>query len=74
MKKEIITVKTITLALKAKKMLVRENIKSRIIKVDSSKTEHGCSYGIEFNSADFFTVISILKENEFMYSVYRGNR
>ena len=70
MKKCILTVKTITVGLKARKALNAQGIKSSIVKIDSTKSESGCQYGLEFNDRDFYEVISILREYNINYGVY----
>ncbi len=70
LKKDVITVKSVTVGLKCVKMLSRNNIKSKLIKTDSEKTEYGCGYGIEVKSEDFFNVISLMKDHNIPYSVY----
>ncbi len=71
LKTETITVKSITLGLKAKKILAKSGIKSKLVKLDSSKTENGCSYGIEFKSSEFYNIASLLRTNEIEYSVMK---
>ena len=70
MKRSILTVNTITIGMKAKKALSKRGIKSALIKIDSSKTQMGCQYGLEFYEKDFYDVISILRANEIQYGVY----
>ncbi len=70
LKKDILTVRSVTIGLKCVKMLSGNNIKAKLIKIDSDKTEHGCRYGIEFKSEDFFNVIALMKDHNIQYSVY----
>ena len=56
--------------MKCKKALASRGIKSSLVKIDFTKSENGCQYGIEFNERDFYDVISILRENEIEYGVY----
>lgn len=71
MKTNIITVKTITIGLKGKKALAKNGIKANIVKVDSTKSQEGCGYGLEFNTRDFYSVITVLRENGINYGVYK---
>ena len=66
MKSSIITVTTVTLALKAKKILAKEGIRSNVVKVESA--QNGCLYGIEFPTQYFYDVVSILRNNYIEYT------
>ncbi len=70
MKITAITVGSVTYAIKAKKALAGIGIKSKLIKVDSSKTNKGCEYGIEFPSANFLDAVAELKKQQIDYSLY----
>ena len=71
MKKSIVTLKTITQAQKGKKALSRNGIKSNLVKIDQNHSLSGCQYGLEFDDILFYSVISILRENEIDYGVYK---
>lgn len=47
---------TLTLAQKAQRALRRENIVAETVKVDSSKTRRGCSWGVAFDEGVLFSV------------------
>lgn len=68
----IITVGSLTYAMKARKILRAKGINTRLVKLDSALTEHGCAYGIEFRSYESYSVYSVLKENNINYSIYRN--
>ena len=70
MKQTTITVGSVTYAIKAKKALASIGIKTKLIKVDSSKRDLGCEYGIEFPSAYFLDVVAELKKEKINYSLY----
>ena len=72
MKLAIITVGTVTYALKCRKLLSKAGIQSKLVKLDSSKTSKGCTYGIELRSEDFYSAVVILRENGIDYSLYSG--
>ena len=72
MKKSILTVKTITIGLKARKALSGCGIKSNLVKSDYTKSESGCQYGLEFNEQDFYEVISTLRKHGINYGVYKA--
>lgn len=65
-----ITVGSITYAMKLRKQLLRIGVSSELIKVDSSKTKNGCSYGIRLQSSKVYDAVSILKKYGIEYSVY----
>ena len=64
MKKDILTIPTVTLALKAKRLLSKKGITASVVHFNSNENKNGCSYGIEFDIKDYFSVLSILKESE----------
>ena len=65
-----VTVGSVTYAIKVKKILSGIGIKSKLIKVDSSKSQSGCEYGVEFPSPYFLDVVSELKRQKINYTVY----
>lgn len=65
-----ITVGSVTYAIKVRKLLERSGIKSKLVKVDSSKSKNGCTYGIQVHTTLFYDVINILKNSGINYSVY----
>ena len=71
MKQTTLTVGSVTYAIKAKKALSGIGIKSKLIKVDSSKSALGCEYGIEFSSVYFLDAVAELKKQKINYSLYR---
>ena len=68
----IVTVGTVTYAIKLRKLLLREGIRSKLVKVDARENKSGCIHGVEVENKDFYHVISILKSNGISYSVYNG--
>ncbi len=72
MKKLIITMGSVTYAVKAKKILMGNNIPVRLIKVDALLSERGCTHGVEIRYNDFLDVVAILKEHSIPYYVYQG--
>ena len=47
---------TLTLAQKAQRALRSENVAAETVKVDSSKTLRGCSWGVAFDEGALFSV------------------
>ncbi len=70
LKKSIVTINTVTIGIKAKKALLKHGIKSSLIKIDFTKNQNGCQYGLEFSERDFYNVVSILREIGIQYGVY----
>lgn len=71
MKTAVITVGSVTYALKAKKLLAREGLTAKLVKADpSDKGGSGCTYGLEFPARDFYTVASILRSAGIYYQIY----
>lgn len=68
----IVTVKTITIGLKGKRALAAYGIKSRIVKIDASKSQNGCQYGIEFKADNFYEAARALRESGIEYGVYKA--
>lgn len=69
MKKIIVTVGSVTYAIKLKNMLSRKGIRSSLVKVEDNKGS-GCIHGVELDAADFLAAVVIMKENGVNYSVY----
>ena len=65
-----IIVGSVTYAIKLRKLLTRGGIRSKLVKLDDSKNNNGCVYGVEINKADFLGSVVIMNENQIEYSVY----
>ena len=65
-----LTVGSVTYAIKVRKLLERAGVKSKLVKVDSSKSKSGCTYGIQLQTALFYDAVTVLKNNGINYSVY----
>ena len=70
LKTTTITVGSVTYAIKVKKLLLRMNIEAKLIKVDTGRTNTGCTYGIKVSSNKFFDAVALLKQNGIEYTVY----
>ena len=71
MKTDTVTVKTITIGLKGKKILASKGIPSSLVKIDFTKSQNGCQYGLKFNKRDYFAVAEALRENGIEFGEYR---
>ena len=71
MKNLTLTVGSVTYAIKLRKLLARDGIKSRLVKVDNTLTKNGCSHGLEISDSDFYRAVIIMKENNIDYSIHK---
>ena len=65
-----ITVGTLTYAIKARKLLLKKGVPTKLVKVDTMKSDNGCAYGIKLPSSYFYTAVMELKNNGIEYSVH----
>ena len=72
MNKVIITLDSLTYAIKARKILSKKGINSKLVKLDSSSMMSGCTNGIELNSRDFLSAASFLRASGINYSLFNG--
>ena len=71
--KTVVTVETVTYAMKARKLLLRCGIQSELIKTDSRDSGTGCRHGLEISNKDYFEAIRVLGENGIKFSVPKSN-
>ena len=75
MKRDIIlTVGSMTHAIKAKKILNREKISVSILKLDRTVQHNGCGYGIIFSADEEYVAARLLREGKIPYSVYENSK
>lgn len=60
---DVIVLRSLTHAIKAKKLLREYGIDARVVKPDNSRTEKGCGYGISLDRAVTERAITALNEN-----------
>ena len=65
----IITVGSVTYAIKAKRILEREGVNASLVKIDSSKNDNGCTHGIKIYESHLYDAVSILKRMGIEYQV-----
>ncbi len=63
---------SVTYAIKARRLIERSGIKTKLIKTASSPNDRGCQYGIVFSENQFYDVIALLRNNGIEYSVFRN--
>ena len=69
--KTVISIGSFTYAQKARRLLSRVGIAAEPTKLDGAKTKTGCTHGIEISGEDFYSAITVLKENGIAYSLYQ---
>ena len=69
MKRTIITVGSVTYAIKLRKILLKEKIASRLIKLDTEAERAGCTHGLEIDAGDLYAAIMIMKNQGIEYKL-----
>lgn len=64
----VASLKSMTIALKAKKVLNNAFIDCEIIKLEANMTKKGCGYGIKFDCMNYYSVEKVLNENKVNYT------
>ena len=64
----LISLKSMTYAIKAKKALDDYYIDSEIVKLDPKMTKHGCAYGVQFNCVNKEQAVDALKKWSVRYT------
>jgi hypothetical protein len=59
-----------TYAIKAKKLLLRESIPSKLIKTNGESISSGCNHALEIDSNHFYAAVAVLRKNGITYSVW----
>ena len=67
----IITVGSVTYAIKLKRLFSREGIPTRLIKIDA--TDVGCTHGLEIPEKNFYSAVVIMKKYNVNYSIVAKN-
>ena len=70
MNKYTAVIGSMTVALKAQKILLKASINSSVVKIKSSATGNGCSYGLEFDSIQYSNIRHILETSNIKVSRY----
>ena len=70
MEKIIITFKSVTYAIKAKKLLLKFGTEAKLVKIAEDSLS-GCTHGVEISEASFLNAIGVLRNSGIEYSVYR---
>ena len=70
MSNTIVTVGSVTYAIKLQKHLLRAGIRSKLVKVGDSMSR-GCTHGLEIDNNDFYSAVKIMRESGIEYHVYK---
>lgn len=68
----IISMKTMTAALRGQRVLLERGIRSEIVSLDASLTKNGCAYGLQFMCRDVSSVERILRDSRINYGEILG--
>jgi hypothetical protein len=69
----ILTIGTVTLAIRARKLLQAARIAARLIK-QAGTTRAGCAYGLAIRATDMQQAMHILHENDIAFQWSRGEK
>ena len=72
MNTEILSLGSVTYAIKAKKILLNKKIHSKLIKIDSSDKNGGCIYGLKVAEKDYRETVIELKRSGISFSNYES--
>ena len=70
----IVTVGSVTYAIKLRRLLSRSGIRSKLVKLENSNNQNGCTHGVELHYSDFYHAVTIMKANSIDYTVYNSNK
>ena len=68
----VLTLGSVTYAIKGRKLLMRAGINSKLVKVSGGTVGAGCNHGLEISSDDFYSAVSVLRAAGVAYSVVPG--
>ncbi len=63
------TFASFTYANKAKKLLARANVYSKLIKLGTQETGTGCTHGLSVSGENYYRAVEILRSNNVNYRV-----
>ncbi len=68
MEKRVITIPSPTAATKAARLLVKNGVRARSVRLSPEKNRRGCTSGVEVDEKELDTAILILKRYGIVYS------
>ncbi|MBQ7314586.1 MAG: DUF3343 domain-containing protein [Clostridia bacterium] len=70
MQTTVLSVGSVTYAMKAVRILRRIGIQAKTVKLDTNKTAKGCTHGIELATRDVFRAVKELQQQQIPYERY----
>lgn len=67
MKTVDIAVESVTVAIKARKLLLRDGVSAKVVKSVKNVGNAGCMYALRIKEADFFAAAAALRRAEISY-------
>ena len=71
LKSIIVTVGTVTYAIKLRRLLLRAGIRSKLVKVDSTDSS-GCTHGVQIAEGDYYSAVVVMQNGGIQYKVFDG--
>ena len=68
-----ISVGSVTMTMKLRKLLTRAKIPSRLIKLNISEDNIGCTNGVEIYERDFYSAVMIMRDNGIAYKLEQNH-
>ena len=65
----VIAIGSVTYAIKARRVLSRNGIQSKLVKIDALESHNGCTHGLEIDSEDFYATVMGLRNAGISYSL-----
>lgn len=74
MKNIVLKFPSVTIAMKAKRLLGMKKIAASLMKLDPLHTKSGCTHALEIDYTAFYEAIAILRKNSITYSVLENTK
>ncbi len=68
----IVSVGSVTYAIKLRRLLSRAGIRSKLVKVEGKDIQSGCQHAVSIRYEDFYNAVVIMREKNIPYSVYNA--
>lgn len=66
----IFSLGSVTLAMKARRIMLHAGIPARVIKVDAAQSRYGCMHGVEVERQYYYDAVRLLRQNGIPYAPY----
>ena len=70
MNRIVLTTKNASYAIKMRKLLLREGIRSELVKVNPENGLKGCTHGVEISDSESYAAARVLRNAGVSYSIY----